>query len=90
VVEYATIEPVTPRSTEHAIDSLAFRQALAFFLYIRTAYPHIPSAASDRFRGKSPLGRCDVVEARLECGRFSRISGRIMASIEHARSVLFR
>ena len=65
VEEQATLETLTPRYTERAVkfieDSAKAKEP--FFLYMPHTYPHIPLAASPKFRGKSPLGIYgDVVE----------------------------
>jgi arylsulfatase len=59
----ATLETLTPRYTEQAVKFIERSKNDPFFLYMPHTYPHIPLAASDRFRGKSPLGIYgDVVE----------------------------
>jgi len=59
----ATLETLTPRYTEQAVKFIERSKSDPFFLYMPHTYPHIPLAASDRFRGKSPLGIYgDVVE----------------------------
>ncbi len=57
------LDTLTPRYTEQALQFLRESKASPFFLYMPHTYPHIPLAASNRFRGKSPLGLYgDVVE----------------------------
>lgn len=59
----ATLETLTPRYTEQAVRFIERSAGSPFFLYMPHTYPHIPLAASERFRGKSPLGIYgDVVE----------------------------
>lgn len=59
----AILETLTPRYTERAVRFINENKGSPFFLYLPHAYPHIPLAASDRFRGKSSLGLYgDVVE----------------------------
>jgi arylsulfatase len=59
----ATLETLTPRYTDHALRFIEQSKASPFFLYFAHTYPHIPLAASPRFRGKSPQGLFgDVVE----------------------------
>jgi arylsulfatase A len=59
----AKLETLTPRYTEQALRFIDRSKAAPFFLYMAHTYPHIPLGASDRFRGKSPLGLYgDVVE----------------------------
>jgi arylsulfatase len=63
VEEQATLETLTPRYTEHAVRFIERSKDGPFFLYMPHTYPHIPLAASPRFKGKSPLGLYgDVVE----------------------------
>ncbi len=61
--EPATLETLTPRYTEQALRFIERSKDAPFFLYMPHTFPHIPLAASPRFRGKSPLGLYgDVVE----------------------------
>ncbi|MBL8293446.1 MAG: sulfatase, partial [Bryobacterales bacterium] len=63
IEEQATLETLTPRYTERAVRVIEHSKGSPFFLYMPHTYPHIPLAASERFRGKSPLGLYgDVVE----------------------------
>lgn len=63
VEEETPLETLTPRYTERAVKFIETNSDKPFFLYFPHTYPHIPLAASDRFRGKSPLGLYgDVVE----------------------------
>jgi arylsulfatase A len=63
VEEQATLETLTPRYTQKAVEFIEKSKGSPFFLYMPHTYPHIPLAASDAFRGKSPLGIYgDVVE----------------------------
>jgi len=63
IEETATLETLTPRYTEQALGFLERSRHDPFFLYMPHTYPHIPLAASERFRGKSPAGLYgDVVE----------------------------
>src|SRR5256885_1584640 len=63
VEEPARLETLTPRYTEQALRFIEQSKDSPFFLYMPHTYPHIPLAASDRFRGKSPYGIYgDVVE----------------------------
>lgn len=56
VEQEATLETLTPRYTERAVRFIEQSRDAPFFLYLPHTYPHIPLAASERFRGKSPLG----------------------------------
>lgn len=61
--EPAKLETLTPRYTEQALRFIQNSKDSPFFLYFAHTYPHIPLAASERFRGKSPLGLYgDVIE----------------------------
>jgi len=63
IEEEATLETLTPRYTERAVKFLTEAGREPFFLYMPHTYPHIPLAASPKFRGKSPQGIYgDVVE----------------------------
>jgi arylsulfatase len=63
IEETATLETLTSRYTEQAVRFLERAPGEPFFLYMPHTFPHIPLAASPRFRGKSPLGLYgDVVE----------------------------
>lgn len=61
--EPAKLETLTPRYTEQAVKFIERSKGSPFFLYMPHTFPHIPLAASARFRGKSPLGLYgDVIE----------------------------
>jgi arylsulfatase len=63
IEETATLETLTARYTEQAISFIDASRSSPFFLYMPHTFPHIPLAASPRFRGKSPEGLYgDVVE----------------------------
>lgn len=63
VEEPAKLETLTQRYTEHAVNFIRASAGSPFFLYLPHTFPHIPLAASDRFRGKSAEGLYgDVVE----------------------------
>jgi arylsulfatase len=63
IEEPAKLETLTPRYTEQALRFIQESKDSPFFLYIPHTYPHIPLAASKRFRGKSPMGLYgDVIE----------------------------
>jgi len=63
VEEQATLETLTPRYTEQAVRFIESSKDSPFFLYMPHTYPHIPLAASAKFRGKSSQGIYgDVVE----------------------------
>jgi len=57
------LETLTARYTEQATRFIAASKSQPFFLYMPHTFPHIPLAASPRFRGKSSEGLYgDVVE----------------------------
>ena len=63
IEEPAILESLTARYTEQATRFIAQSKGSPFFLYMPHTFPHIPLAASARFRGKSPEGLYgDVVE----------------------------
>lgn len=63
IEEPAKLETLTARYTDHAKRFLAESKGSPFFLYFPHTFPHIPLAASERFRGKSAEGLYgDVVE----------------------------
>jgi arylsulfatase A len=63
IEETAALESLTARYTEQATKFIAASKGSPFFLYMPHTFPHIPLAASPRFRGKSAEGLYgDVVE----------------------------
>jgi arylsulfatase len=59
----ATQTTLTQRYAEHATRFISDNAGHPFFLYMPHTFPHIPLHASERFRGKSPLGIYgDVIE----------------------------
>ena len=59
----ATLETLTPRYTQEAVSFIEKAKDSPFFLYMPHTYPHIPLAASPKFRGKSESGLYgDVIE----------------------------
>ncbi|MBM3769510.1 MAG: sulfatase, partial [Acidobacteria bacterium] len=66
VEEQATLETLTPRYTERAVKFIEDNKSSPFFLYFPHTYPHIPLAASPRFRGKSPRGIYGDVVSELD------------------------
>lgn len=66
VEERATLETLTPRYTEQAVRFLEKNKDEPFFLYMPHTYPHIPLAASSKFRGKTPHGIYEDVVQELD------------------------
>jgi len=63
IEQAADLESLTRRYTEQATKFIEASKASPFFLYMPHTFPHIPLAASAKFRGKSPRGLYgDVVE----------------------------
>lgn len=63
VEQQATLETLTRRYTEEAVKFIDSAKGGPFFLYMPHTMPHIPIAASDKFRGKSSQGLYgDVIE----------------------------
>jgi arylsulfatase len=59
----ARLDTLTSRYTSEALRFISSNKTNPFFLYLAHTYPHIPLAASPKFRHKSPLGIYgDVVE----------------------------
>src|SRR5712692_10175089 len=63
IEQSARLDNLTQRYTEQALQFIRRSSSSPFFLFVPHTFPHIPLAASSRFRGKSPLGLYgDVVE----------------------------
>jgi arylsulfatase len=63
IEEPAKLETLTQRYTEQALKFIDRSKDSPFFLYMPHTFPHIPLAASERFRGKSSAGLYgDVVQ----------------------------
>jgi arylsulfatase A len=75
--EPAKLETLTPRYTEQALRFVQRSKDSPFFLYLAHTYPHIPLGASDRFRGKSPLGLYADVIRELDWS-----TGEILSSLK--------
>lgn len=79
VEQTATLETLTPRYTEEAVKFIEESKGAPFFLYMPHTYPHIPLAASPKFRGKSPHGLYgDVIE------EIDWSVGEILAAVKRA------
>ncbi len=63
VEEPAKQSTLTQRYTEEAVRFIRAHRDRPFFLYLPHTMPHVPLAASERFRGRSPRGLYgDVIE----------------------------
>ncbi|HVV46549.1 MAG TPA: sulfatase, partial [Bryobacteraceae bacterium] len=60
------LETLTQRYTDAATKFIRDSAGSPFFLYFPHTFPHIPLAASPRFRGKSPLGIYGDAVAELD------------------------
>lgn len=56
VEEPCRLDTLTQRYTQAAVDFIARSHDAPFFLYLAHGMPHIPLAASERFRGRSIFG----------------------------------
>ena len=72
----AKLDTLTQRYTEQAIDFISSPADAPFFLYFAHSAPHIPLAASARFRKKSKLGRYGDVVQELDWS-----AGEVMRAI---------
>lgn len=81
IEEQATLETLTPRYTERAVKFIeeSAKAGAPFFLYMPHTYPHIPLAASPKFRGKSPLGIYGDVVQEVDWS-----VGEIMAALDRS------
>jgi arylsulfatase len=79
VEQQATLETLTPRYTERAVRFIEQSKGAPFFLYMPHTYPHIPLAASPRFRGKSPQGIYGDVIQEIDWS-----AGEILAALKRA------
>lgn len=78
VEEPARLDTLTPRYTEEALRFIEAARGEPFFLYFAHTYPHIPLAASARFRGKSPFGLYGDVIEELDWS-----VGEVLAALKH-------
>ncbi len=77
VEQTATLETLTLRYTERAIQFIERKSSQPFFLYLPHTYPHIPLGASEKFKGKSPLGLYGDVVEELDSS-----TGQLMAALK--------
>jgi len=78
------LETLTQRYTDEAVKFLRESKGSPHFLYFPHTFPHIPLAASARFRGKSPRGIYGDVLAELDWS-----VGEVMKNIDENTLVLF-
>ncbi len=76
VEQPVTLETLTERYTAEAVQFVREAKGSPFFLYFPHTFPHIPLAASDRFRGKSPHGIYGDVLTELDWS-----VGEVMAAL---------
>ena len=77
VEQTATLETLTQRYTERAVQFIERKSTQPFFLYLPHTYPHIPLGASEKFKGMSPLGLYGDVVEELDWS-----TGEIMAALK--------
>ena len=77
VEQTATLETLTPRYTERAIQFIEKDKTKPFFLYLPHTYPHIPLGASPRFKGKSAQGLYGDVIQELDWS-----TGELLAALK--------
>lgn len=89
IEEQATLETLTPRYTERAVKFIADSRSEPFFLYFPHTYPHIPLAASAKFRGKSPQGIYGDVIEELDWSVGEVLKAVKSAGVENNTLVMF-
>ncbi len=77
VEQTATLETLTQRYTERAVSFIRRSKGSPIFLYFPHTFPHIPLAASARFRGKTGMGLYADVLAELDWS-----VGQVLASLK--------
>jgi arylsulfatase len=89
IEQQATLETLTPRYTEQAVRFIGQSKDAPFFLYLPHTYPHIPLAASRRFRGRSPHGIYGDVLEELDWSAGEVLQALRTAGAEDNTLVLF-
>lgn len=89
IEEQATLETLTPRYTERAVKFITESKTEPFFLYFPHTYPHIPLAASPKFRGKSPQGIYGDVVEELDWSVGEVLKAVKAAGVENNTLVMF-
>ncbi len=85
----AKLENLTIRYTERALRFIESSKDSPFFLYMPHTYPHIPLAASERFRGKSEFGLYGDVLEELDWSVGQVLAALRKQGLENNTLVLF-
>lgn len=85
----ADLETLTQRYTEEAVSFIDKSKSGPFFLYFPHTYPHIPLAASSKFRGKSPQGIYGDVVEELDWSVGEVLAALKRTGVENRTLVLF-
>ncbi len=83
VAEIHTLEEqaqITTMYTDKAVDFIKRHQSEPFFLYLAHSMPHVPIAASDKFRGKSKQGLYGDVMMEIDWS-----VGQVMQALRDAK-----
>lgn len=89
VEQRATLETLTERYTQQAVQFIGRSKTSPFFLYMPHTFPHIPLAASKRFRGKSAQGLYGDVVEELDASVGEVLTAIRNAGVERNTLVLF-
>ena len=89
VEERATMGTLTLRYTEQALRFIEKSKDVPFFLYLPHTFPHVPLGASERFRGRSPLGLYGDVIEELDWSVGELLSALKKHNVESSTLVLF-
>ena len=87
--EPAVLDTLTGRYTQQALQFIERSKDSPFFLYMPHTFPHIPLAASPRFRGKSPLGLYGDVVEELDWSVGEVLSKIKQAGLDNQTLVMF-
>jgi arylsulfatase A len=85
----ATLETLTPRYTEEAVKFIRESADNPFFLYMPHTFPHIPLAASERFKGKTHFGIYGDVIAELDWSVGQVLDALKMSGADNDTLVIF-
>lgn len=78
VEQPADLNSLTQRYTQQAVNFITQSKDAPFFLYMAHSFPHIPIAASQRFRGKSGLGLYGDAVAEIDWS-----VGRVLRALQN-------